>query len=50
MLSDMEAEELACEHEYAEDERVDRLAEAVKRKSVRIYNDNRQVRLYGRCL
>jgi ABC-type transport system involved in cytochrome bd biosynthesis fused ATPase/permease subunit len=42
------AEEMFAEHEYAEDERIDRLVEAVKRKRDSVtYNDNRQVRVYG---
>jgi hypothetical protein len=42
----IKTEELADEHEFAEDERLDRLVEAVKKNSTKIYNDNRQVRLY----
>jgi hypothetical protein len=46
-MSDIKADELADEHEYAEDERVNRLVDAVKRKQGNtIYNDNRQIRLY----
>jgi ABC-type transport system involved in cytochrome bd biosynthesis fused ATPase/permease subunit len=47
-MSEITAEELADEHEYAEDERIDRLVEAVKKIQKKTYNDNRQVRFYGR--
>jgi hypothetical protein len=47
-MSEIGAEELADEHEFAEDARVDRLVEAVKRDGRGdTYNDNRQVHLYG---
>jgi hypothetical protein len=45
-MLEIAAEELADEHEFAEDERLDRLVESVKKNSTKIYNDNRQVRLY----
>jgi hypothetical protein len=45
-MAEIKAEELADEHEFAEDARLDRLAEAVKKKFTRIHNDNRQIRIY----
>jgi hypothetical protein len=45
-MAEIKAEELADEHEFAEDARIDRLAATVKKNSVRTYNDNRQVHLY----
>jgi hypothetical protein len=47
-MAEITTEEIACDHEYAEDERVDRLVEAVKKIQTKTYNDNRQVRFYGR--
>jgi hypothetical protein len=47
-MAEIAAEELADEHEYAEDRRIDRLVEAVKRTQRKTYNDNRQIRFYGR--
>lgn len=44
--SDLSADIRAEEHEYAEDDRSDRLTEAVKNSPARIYNDNRQVHLH----
>jgi hypothetical protein len=50
-MSEITAEELTDEHEFAEDARVDRLVKAVKRKRRGdTYNDNRQVHLHGVCL
>jgi hypothetical protein len=45
-MSEIKAEELADEHEFAEDARLDQLVAAVKKTPTGIYNDNRQVRLY----
>jgi hypothetical protein len=49
-MSEIKAEELADEHEFAEDARVDRLVEAVKRSSAKLYNDNRQVHIHRRVV
>jgi hypothetical protein len=45
-MAEIKAEELADEHEFAEDTRVDRLAGSLKPRTA-IYNDNRQVYLHG---
>jgi hypothetical protein len=42
------AEEREDEREFAEDERIDRLMEAVKKTRTKVYNDSRQVHLYGK--
>lgn len=42
LKSDIAAQELAETHEYAEDERNDRLVETIKKNPKRIYNDNRK--------
>jgi hypothetical protein len=47
-MAEIAAEELADDHEHAEDARVDRLVEAVKKIQKKTYNDNRQVHFYGR--
>jgi hypothetical protein len=50
-MTEIKAEELTDEHEFAEDARVDRLAAAIKRKkkpSVTV--DNRQVHIHGRVI
>jgi hypothetical protein len=44
-MAEIEAEELAEEHEFAEDARLDRLVES-SRVRTNIYNDNRQVHLH----
>jgi hypothetical protein len=46
LLSEIKAEELADEREFAEDARLDRLVRSSKSQT-NIYNDNRQVRIYG---
>jgi hypothetical protein len=45
-LAEIKAEERACEHEFAEDARIDRLIESSKTQTS-IYNDNRQVHFHG---
>jgi hypothetical protein len=45
IMSEIAAEELAEEHEFAEDARLDRLVES-SRVRTNIYNDNRQVHLH----
>jgi hypothetical protein len=46
-MSEISAEELAGEREFAEDARVDRLVKAARKQRRGVYNDNRQVRIYG---
>jgi hypothetical protein len=46
-LAELKAEELVGDHEFAEDERIDRLVEAAKKIPASIYNDNRQVHLHA---
>jgi hypothetical protein len=46
LMSEIKAEELADEREFAEDVRLDRLVKSSKSQT-NIYNDNRQVRVYG---
>jgi hypothetical protein len=45
--AELKAEELVEDHEFAEDERLDRLVEAAKKIPASIYNDNRQVHLHA---
>jgi hypothetical protein len=45
-VSEIEAEELADEREFAEDARLDRLIRSLETRT-NIYNDNRQVHLHG---
>jgi hypothetical protein len=45
-MAEIRAGELAEEHEAAEDARIDRLIEAPGTRT-NVYNDNRQVRIYG---
>jgi hypothetical protein len=47
MLSDMEIDMRAEEHELLEDERIDRLIESQKRPITQIYNDRRQINING---
>jgi hypothetical protein len=49
-MAEIAAEELACDHEYAEDARVDRIVESVKKSQKKTYNDNRQVHIHGRII
>ena len=47
-MSEIAAADLAGEHEYAEDARIDRLVDAVKRgRRGKTYADNRQVHIHG---
>jgi hypothetical protein len=46
IMAEIQAEELADEHEFAEDARVDRLIKSGETRA-RVYNDNRQVHLHG---
>jgi hypothetical protein len=46
-MAEIQAEELADEHEFAEDERVDRLVASGKAQT-NVYTDNRQVHFHGR--
>jgi hypothetical protein len=46
-MAEINAEELADEQEFAQDARVDRLVEAIKRKQ-RPSIDNRQIHIHGR--
>jgi len=50
LCSDITAQEIAETHEYAEDERSERLVETIKKNPKRIYNDNRKqsIHLHGR--
>jgi hypothetical protein len=45
-IAEINAEELADEHEFAEDARVDRLIRSGETRAS-VYNDNRQVHLHG---
>jgi hypothetical protein len=47
-MSELQAEELAAGHEFAEDVRFDRLA-ASSRAQTNVFNDNRQVHFHGRA-
>jgi ABC-type transport system involved in cytochrome bd biosynthesis fused ATPase/permease subunit len=49
-LSEMAADELAAQHEYAEDERVNRLVAAARKKQrdALVSVDNRQAHIHGR--
>jgi hypothetical protein len=49
-MAEIAAEELAGDHEYAEDERAGRLVEAVKKSQTKTYNDNRQLHIHGRII
>ena len=47
MLSDLSADIRAGEHEFAEDDRINRLVNTVSDNPLRIYNDNRQIHVHG---
>ena len=47
MLSDFNADTRAIDHEIAEDLRTDRLCRRKGRSLTQVYNDNRQVNIYG---
>jgi hypothetical protein len=47
-MAEIQAEELAAEHEVAEDARTEKLVKAVKRsRRSTTYNDNRQIHFHG---
>jgi hypothetical protein len=46
-LSDSTAIDIAEEHELAEDVRLDRLNETIKKNPKQVFNDNRQVHVHG---
>jgi len=52
LCSDLTAQEIAETREYAEDERNDRLVEAVKKNPKQVYNDHRKqsIHLHGRVM